>query len=399
MDFVIKYIRCLWLAVFLGVVTTACDSESDLTTPTEEEKLLSIGFKVPTRSSFEYEDGTGYENYIDWTDYRIYFFDADNKLIAPFTPDENGIVTRAGEGDDAVEYEAVGKIPEELIEGTNRLKAFKIVVLANWPESAYPVDDNLTTETTIDDICDATAATFDCLTDFELDEDHLIPFYGVQEYSDITLTGETTELESSVELLRAMAKVEVILDTSIPDSDSDKWADLDFADVKIHRYNAKGYCAPTGVYTRDDYPDDKDEPTLHLVDGANDADNADKSLSFHHVTTGTEDKWVAYLPEYSNQGENDFSYIELKFNYQLDSDTDSYKIYFASYEETTPTKSNIDLIRNNVYRFTVSKGGFKLLLKVSDWQGLYENTFDFGNGQIVSPVAPWDDEINNDIEF
>ncbi|MDO4181926.1 MAG: hypothetical protein Q4D36_11635 [Bacteroidales bacterium] len=399
MNFVIKYIRSGWLAVLIGIVTTSCTQDSADTVSVDEEKMLSIGFNVPTRNVYPYptESGVNYENYIDWREgrYKIYFFDTDNKFIAPFKP--NKIESRSGNEDYSVTYEAVGEIPRALVKD-GKLEDFKIVVLANWPQTAYPKDEDLIVgETSIDNICNASTATFDCLTNFQLSETRVIPFYGVEEYTDVKfIPGLITALEKEVKLLRAMAKVEVMLDSSMPDNVQDKWKDLAFSDVKIHRYNAEGYCAPSGVYDGLNYPDEQESPELHLVNGANDSN--DKSLSFYYKES--ENKWVAYLPEYNNQGENDYSYIEVKFNYQLTDDQDTYKIYFAEYKDaTTPTRSNINLIRNNIYRFTVQKDGFKLLLTVSDWEALYENNFEYGDRQFTTPVAPWDDEINNEVEF
>lgn len=404
MNFVIKYIHSVWLAVLLGIVTTSCTQDSVNFVSADEARMLSIGFNVPTRSSvLGYEKGTDRENYIDWSEdkYRIYFFDINNKFIATFEP--NSIESRSGSGNNSTEYEAVGEIPRELVK-EGKLQSFKIVVLANWP--AYYDDNNLKAGiTTIDDICNDESAKFLCLTASDLKGGQWkVPFYGVQEYNDITYTvGQTTTLPNSVVLLRAMAKVEVILDTTIPpaesDPNADQWEDLTFSSVSICHYNANGYCAPTGVYSSTNYPDeqtDDKQPKLHLVGNANDNDN--KSLDFFYQES--ESKWVAYLPEYSNQGQDDYSYITLKFNHQLAGD-ESYKIYFAQYQEggNTPSKSDIDLIRNNIYRFTVKKDGFRLFLTVSDWEGLYENVFDFGDDQVVSPVAPWEDKINNEVEI
>ena len=88
MNFVIKYIRCLWLAVFLCIATASCDSDADIPVLTSEGRLLNIGFKMPARNGTVTEAGVDRENYIDWSDnaYRIYFFDTNNKFIASFTP-------------------------------------------------------------------------------------------------------------------------------------------------------------------------------------------------------------------------------------------------------------------------------------------------------------------------
>lgn len=406
-------IRSLLLLPVVLFASCSRDAEED-GVPSAGEMTLGIGFKIPARTVADgYEEGEVYENYIDAANgnYRIYFFDAENKLIARFDPEAFILMA---EDDKYVEYSVLGEVPEALAEHSD---FFKMVVLANWPQYNDAVEEDVTT---IADLCDADWAQFDCLTDgktnptaialnpFAADpsERKLMPFYGVHEYSNVTFKpGVATILDEPVTLLRAMAKVEVILET-------DDYFDLSFNSLKINRYNAKGYCAPKDVFKQSDYDhngsyDDDYVQTLHLVGDANDAN--EKELSFRKVNRWDEDgkryeKWTAYLPEYQNIGaDNAYSSIKAKFNIQLADDT-QHTIYFANYSGGKSDNSNgnrLNIERNNIYRFQVTCTGynFKLLLTVSDWQGLYENNFEFGNGQIVSPVSPWEDEISNEVEY
>ena len=407
-------IRCLLLLPAVLFVSCSRDTEDD-NVPSAGEMTLGIGFKIPARAVADgYEEGEAYENYIDAANgnYRIYFFDAENKLIARFDPEAFILMA---EDDKYVEYSVLGEVPEALAEHSD---FFKMVVLANWPQCD---DANMKTEeTTITDICNAAWAQYDCLTDSKTtptaialnpfaenpSERKLMPFYGVHEYSNVTFrSGVATILDEPVTLLRAMAKVEVILET-------DDYFDLSFSSLKINRYNAKGYCAPKDVFKQSDYDhngsyDDDYVQTLHLVGDANDAN--EKELSFRKVNRWDEDgkryeKWTAYLPEYQNIGaDNAYSSIKAKFDIQQADDT-PHTIYFANYSggKTDNSDGNrLNIERNNIYRFKVTCTGynFKLLLTVSDWQGLYENNFEFGNGQIVSPVSPWEDEISNKVEY
>ena len=65
--------------------------------------------------------------------------------------------------------------------------------------------------------------------------------------------------------------------------------------VALQRYNAAGYCAPSGVYGFGDYSWPDYVGTLHLVGDRNDAEP--KSLDFAPSAQGT---FVAYVPEYRN---------------------------------------------------------------------------------------------------
>ena len=377
------------------------------------EKVLSLSFKIPTRAVTDgYEGGEKSENYIDigGGNFRIYFFGTDNKFIAGLDPSDFITVV----SNDLRQYDVTGTAPDELI----RHRDFKMVVLANWPK--YPEDDTDKTltagVTSIADICEASWSQYNCLTDgdesnpsavaLNPDAGILMPFYGVHEYRDVTFKPDVvTMLSEPVTLLRAMAKVEVILQT-------DDYYDLSFSSLKINRYNAAGYCAPKDVSHQDSYDhngnwQDDYSRTLHLVGGRNDSEAKELSLrrTRRWYENGTRyEKWIAYLPEYQNIGADDaYSSIKAKFDIQT-ADDDLHTIYFAQYSGGETENSDADRLnieRNNIYRFHVICSGYdlKLLLTVSDWQGLYENTFDFGDIQIVSPVSPWENQINNDINF
>lgn len=396
----------IWMFVLLGLFASCSRDAENADVPSAGEVTLSIGFRLSTRASDDdpkYEEGDTYENYIDIPrgNYRLYFFDAENKFIARFEP--SGFIVR--EESNYTQYSVLGKAPE----GLEKYSDFKLVVLANWPE--YRDAEMEANVTTIADICNAEWAQFRCLTDFNLNPDagRLIPFYGVHEYKGIVFKAEdTTLLKESVTLLRAMAKVEVILEID----DMEFADDLSFSSLKINRYNAKGYCAPADVFHQDDYDHngdyDKDYVhTLHLVDGKNDEDK--KTLDFLCVNRWSEnnkmyEKWIAYVPEYKNiDAGNGYSSIQAKFNIQLDDDA-PHTIYFAEYAGRSSGYSHGDRLnieRNNIYRFHVKCTSyyFNLKLHVSDWEGLYENNFEYGKGQFTTPTAPWEDEINNEVEF
>lgn len=346
--------------------------------PSDGEMTLQIGFKVPTRAATEgYEDGETNENYIDIAggNYRIYFFDGDNKFIARFEP--SGFITI--EGSDYTQYSVLGKAPDALVEHSS---SFKMVVLANWPE--YPEDLNENKEnginlllekgvTDIKDICNADWAQYDCLTDgntsptaipLNPSAGRLMPFYGVHTYSAVTFKpGVATILTEPVTLLRAMAKVEVILEGY------DLGLNVDT--LKINRYNTTGYCAPKDVFEQTDYDHNGSweydyVKTLHLTnEGENDGD--EKELALFKVETGddTERKWVAYLTEYDNS--EDVLKIELPIE-----DT-SYYIRFVEYEEGKPKDgTQINIERNNIYRFRVrvSMVGLKICYELCPWTDL-----------------------------
>lgn len=339
---------------------------------------LSVGFKIPARAAEGYEDGSADENSIDIArgNYRIYFFDTENRFIARFDP--AGFF--ADDGGDYRQYSVMGKVPDALVEHSS----FKMVVIANWPK--YPEDADVEEApkegvTTIADICNAKWATYDCLTDdsktqaagLDPSSGKIMPFYGVREYSNVVFKTEAlTTLDNPVTLLRAMAKVEVIIDTG---------NDISVTYAKIVGYNKSGYCAPANVYSQSDYGQGSNWQTdylseLHLIGGQNDEDATTRSLSLFRENRGdgsTAERWSAYLPEYRNIGAGDeYACLELKFNFQADSDN-PYRIYFAEYGDNGKADNSrddlrLDIERNNIYRFNVKVSPLLLLVSVEKWE-------------------------------
>ncbi len=374
---------------------TACDSKDESGVGSFDSNtqivltFVTSNDGTSTRSAAEdpdgYEAGVGYENYIDFDNgnYKIYFFtysDGDAKggtLIAKFKPDE---ISTDGSGSTYTTYTITGNAPTALIGESN----FRVVMLANWGVW-YPSVTVGTT--TIADLCEGDYTTYNAKTtaDFELSATNLIPFYGVQEYSNTPITaGTTIKLSTPVSLLRAMAKVEVIVESAVNQ-------DLSFDDVSIINYNSQGYCAPWQVYKAKDYnadysiqpEDDKWSSVfvdgLHLVVGANYL--VSKSISFlktQELETATDgsitqyETWTCYLTEYDNSG-SDYSYIQVLWGGV------PYYIYFANYSGgKSSTPADYDINRNNLYRFYVTYNGGLLRIRVEEWGDVFDNEETFG---------------------
>ncbi len=392
------------LATLLGVVLTGCSSDHE---PSSAESKMSISFRVETRnggqtnagegsgdSSAGYEDATAWENYIDIDndDYRIAFFDFENRCITPFEP--TSIV--ADNKETYVDYTLEGKVPGILTLYSN----FKIVVLANWGPDNYP--EIKAGVTTIDNLCcpdDATnklgqfkhfegfgyeilAASDDEVETQEestKERQRYVPMYGVKEYTGVTFgidnenkpTVRYEENFGPVNMLRAIAKVEVVFDTKDPyELDNSKT-------LQITNYNEYGYCAPEGCYLEEDYYNnswslDYWQGKLHLVGGKN--DSGVKTLAMTETTTAEgKTVWVAYLPEYQNVG---LSVGETPARIAVplirggETDPPAY-IDFATYEDGEPVNP-INIERNNLYRFTITHvdQGVKWKVEALKWNCL-----------------------------
>ncbi len=439
------------LGNLLSLSLSSCQADADAPTPTSK---MSVSFRVETRSgeqsdassepSTGYEEATKWENYINIAnnDYRIGFFDDDNNCITRFIPEEITAVNT----NTYTDYTLEGKLPAILTLYSN----FKIVVLANWEN--YP---EMTTGTSLDAICCPTGSSSDGspLGQFKHFDDAIgysiptstpesgetddtraeeteaeetprryVPMYGVKEYKNVVF-GFNKENDATVvsagefgpiNMLRAIAKVEVVFETTDPYTlETDLNDPTKSKPLYITNYNDYGYCAPEGAYSEEDYYH-KDWNTdywqghLHLVGGKNHSEET-KTLAMTPMTVSNNNDdetdateggestekivWVAYLPEYRNvaltsttgDGKNPDCKNAAINNEKItpariavpllrNGELHTSYIDFATYDndgELTPG-SAINIERNNLYRFTITHvdQGLKWKVKALPWNGL-----------------------------
>ena len=361
-------------ACLLAFVCFACTDEMEADGNSKERSVkLQLQLSLPmdasagtTRMPSGFEAGSKYENYIDVNSYRIYFFDTNNNYIARFIPSK----TVMAEATEYTLYSVEGEVPEDVLQrasnNTINTMDFKIVVLANWENYEEPE-----AESKLETICNADWAQFKILNSFKLGKENLIPFYGVNEYEDVPVQyGGTITLEESIPLLRAMAKVEVVLNNE----DELNTEEMSFSHVTLHGYNSKGYCAPmNGAYPPNEHIG------LHLIRGQNEEGSINKTIPFLQTQPdNNKETWIAYVPEYDNTSNGaNAAYIELRFDIQTETDEKDFVIHFADVQ-TDIENTSFDITRNHLYRFNVTidpKGN--LAVEVNDWKEEYENEFNF----------------------
>ena len=323
---------------YLTIVLAAChsimddevcaDQPSDTTTPVQIGFTLTTG-DVSSRAITEGEDpGTKRENYIDITNnnFRILLFNTDNTYLTALKVNR---ITQTG--DDGTTYYVEGELDEAYTD-------FKLVVLANWGTYA----DNWTSETTIANVCEA---TYSYSSSFNINND-LIPMYGVQIYNNVELRADLlTELPTDIDLLRAMAKIEVTCNAT----------DIVLTGATLHYYNTSGHCAPANVYsdTADDWgwsDNDVCNHTVHIPADVSSADN----LPF----TPTDEGYIVYVPEFDNTGVETESFISVSLKHAdgTEVNLDNTNIYFGEYtdEGTLVENTDFDIVRNHWYKYDIT---------------------------------------------
>lgn len=396
------------LAVALTIVSCISDREV-CTDSSQSDDKVQVKFTIAmdnaatsTRGSWTTDvptetNATTYENTIDVNKLQVFFFGSDNKLLGEV---KDLSYVRNTTSDNI--YDILGNMelsPSQTGESQS-YENCKIVVLANHT----PIT---TAPTTIDGF--STLVETPNLENIKEGTDY-IPMWGVKRYSSLTLTKGSCEDAGDIYMLRAMAKIEVSLGTDIS-------KDYSLESVTLTKGNSKANLQPTLALVSTTTNADNTTTTStntyttlstfcsNLADGGgtnnldtqaclNAVNNAttasDKTdIAFWASTESNESgKYILYVPEYKQETTPATISVKLK---NLTKSTESSPVY----EEYTmdlkiydgngePTGDPLDLVRNNIYRYTitaVAPGTLTVVFTTSKWQQVVSQIgYDVQNG-------------------
>ena len=275
-----------------GLLLASCNTIYEQSDCPAFDELHSVNFVLaidpPGATRAEWGDtvasdeiGTSFENRITPKTLRVEIYDADNSYIGKV---ENLIYWPISE--DGSRYQFNGEVPMSLLNDAANLPAgttpeYKFMVFANCAEG-----DN-----------DSIIYSFD-----ELDADGgAIPMWGVKQADLSDLLANRVQALGTISLLRAAAKVEVIVDEALTD------CTINSASINYH--NRQGYALPAGwesAASTEELARDgvfRGYRSLHT-----------SPHSFIEVEEGR--KYVLYVPEYDNTLFADFIFtgFKLRFN-------------------------------------------------------------------------------------
>ena len=343
-------------AALLSLLLLASCSRNDEVAVAEGEEgkvyvtlTLSInGEEARSRATWENNDnpdaGDKWENTIDDLQIRIYEA-TTNKYV--------------GKVDDLVplmENKYSGTLSKATWQANTN---YKVMVFANCP--------------LIDESVDISTLSY---SHTDIDKIDYIPMWGVTT-AQFNLTPGVSEQIGEIKLLRSMAKVEIIMNADGYTIDN----------IAVDKSNTQGYCLPKGY-------DSVSETEQLDMEGTDPA-------SFHPFTTfenppikkEQDGKYYIYLPEYKNT-ETSAAKIQVTVN------SETYELEFKDYENGVPTGDPYDIVRNHIYRYTitgVNDGKLTFEYKVLLWEevesaiGWNPEIKDGGN----APVAAWPSSFKN----
>lgn len=178
-----------------------------------------------------------------------------------------------------------------------------------------------------------------------------IPMWGVAT-TRFNLTSGVSEEIGSIDLLRAMAKVEVNFAESFP-------SNYEIGSITINPYNTQGYCLPAGYASVDATGElDREETSPASFNPLDSPSNME--LTFK----GENNSYYIYLPEYDN------STKPAKIQVTVNGET--YELEFKDYENGAPKdETPYNIVRNHIYRYTitgVNDGKLIIKYKAMPWE-------------------------------
>lgn len=289
---------------------------------------------------YDSQAGEGYENRIDQLQVVLYSTDDNNAAYHLHNLWQETSATQEG-GQDT--YTFVGSIDTNEADSP-RAGTYKIMVFANCADIADDTDlGTLAYTYTYTGTADAPA----------------IPMWGVTTATLDLVPGERQTLDNGIDLLRAVAKVEVLL------QDNTDTQGFSLTGVTISTANTQGYCLPAGYAAVDETKKlDREEgspSSFHPIQSSATASN----LPFTSNGNGT---YTLYLPEYDN-GTNAATLSVTVAD--EDNQPETYTLEFKNYTNGQPTGEAYNIVRNHLYRYTITK-------------------IDNGQLTVQHQVMPWD---------
>lgn len=360
------FLHILLLAGLFGMLTTSCSQEERLEPQASDEKvqvMFTIALDSPSSArsrgtwgdNYDSAIGNDFDNYINPDQFFVKLtlgnteYDVQN--IAYWQTSQENV------------YEFVGEVDVD-INTTNQYQNAKIQVYANM----NPADGTFTTDYQTNP---GTGVAY-------------IPMWGVQTVNLSLTPGTRTELTEPIYLLRAMAKVEVIMAAK----------DCQIEAIKLNGYNNTGYKLPTSwdatttAKTTDLDWEGVFRPMSSYI--------AENNTFIPSTNASGNQCFTIYVPEYRNVSNSQTNANPATITVTVDGK--DYDIEFKEYANGSATNTAYNIVRNHIYRFNITavKTGFDLKLTVAPWKDVtesfsYEDELSYDDGS-------WEYAGVNDVE-
>ena len=374
------FLHILLLAGLFGVLTTSCSQEEGLELSDEKVQVMftialddssarsraTWGDNYDNNDTNDYDSAIGddFDNYID-PDKFFVKLTLTNEKNQTNTYDVKNIAYWQQPDPNKNIYEFVGEVEVNISQTTSYTDA-KVMVYANMTPATTTGNETFATDY---NTYPGTGVKY-------------IPMWGVQTIPNLSLTPGARNMLPDIYLLRAMAKVEVIMKDTDPNHA--------ISDIKLNRYNTMGYCLPKGwdkttiAATTDLDLEEVLRPSTNI---------RDTNESFTESTVNGFKCYTIYVPDYLNIAPNSQTSVTPSTITVTIGDKD-YDIEFKKYADGAATDVAYNIVRNHIYRYTITAVNtavdvpLTLEYMVMDWTRINNGTLTFGGESGATHTFP-----------
>lgn len=340
------HIITIFIALTACMLSLSGCTDSRINEADDTDRGLSVTFRVTTprpshadgktratwNDPYTPDAGNDFDNLLLTDQLRVFITDnsCTNQIIVT-----NLLCSRVTENDQEVSYDFVGRIAAVNLPELNTLTAGKLHIIANAGTTAALDGESVVNLT----------------TNQPGDNFSAIPMWGVSTV-DFSGMNENERFDAgTVELLRALAKVEIIIDNDNTGSTEDINIISAINSASVNRCNTGGYVLPAGWNSAASTRDVTKDPVPIR-------EYASPGVPAISAPSADKKSLVFYLPECRNTTEDDELCINLNYGMTPAGDkTDN--IYFCRYgNDGKPDRAQrYDIRRNYLYRFIVRRNG------------------------------------------
>ena len=309
----------------------------------------AVSHTIPDVDGCEYwsddylsDDGTSFDNALLKNGFNVFFTQPDGTRITKL---ENLLCFETTVSEEEVIFTFSGQVPQADAETLKSYSNARIHIAANCSSGTTLTDDLNFSH------AGQPSATFTA-----------IPMWGVKECDFTTLHPGQNDV-GEIWLLRAMAKVEIVIGQSVPGKNN---IITELTSASVTNVNTQGYLLPQEWNNWSDTRSVSFEKSLRALPSVSEISG---------MTPSSDGKIVFYIPETENAG----GATKIKLNYATDLEdfeSGSGEIEFAKYVDGKPSDVKHDIVRNHLYCFEVfltNKSQLSIKYTVCPWL-VYEIT-------------------------
>lgn len=345
-----KWLLHIFYIAMLGMLAVSCSNVNmDEPLPAKDVQLsftLAVGENMAGARSTWGEDytpntiGDSYDNKINPDELQVLLYTTENEYVGKV---ENLLCIQRP--DNLNVYDFIGDLSASLT-GDNR---YKIMVFANC-------GNNVTEQTDLKEMR------------FQYDTS-AIPMWGVITKNLQLVPGQRQDL-GTIDLLRAMAKVEVTLTDEV-------YKNFDLTGVTLNKYNSNGYCLPKEHATANTTGSIKLDECYRIPQDAGYSTN----LNLEKIQKENK-AYICYVPEIMNEDGSLAMAVTLTDKNGKNINLENNQLYFKEYRNGSIVDDTpYNIIRNHYYQFTITN---------------INNKFQVNTHYTV---CKWDEKTADDITF